>query len=122
MRKAVWDKFWKWTTQSRPPWRENKTEAAVLFTVFGVTGSSTLFFVRPALKTIGIEGSMIDGPNSYRAVSLVTITPIYCTILLSLGTLAGRHVFFANQATRILSRFGWRKENVACAQAKLKMK
>ena len=49
--------FWDWTLQQRPHWRENRTEAAVIFCVFGVTGSTSVAFVRPALKhTIGLEG------------------------------------------------------------------
>jgi hypothetical protein len=112
--------FWKWTSQVRPHWRESKVEAAVLFTVFGITGSSTMFLVRPALKTFGIEGSMIDGPNSYRVISFLTITPIYITILTTLGTISGRHRFFANQATKMLSRFGLSREKVikTCCPAK----
>lgn len=48
--------FWNWTTQVRPSWRQSYKEAAIIFTVFGITGSSSLFFVRPALKyTIGLE-------------------------------------------------------------------
>lgn len=48
--------FWNWTTQVRPSWRHNFKEAAIIFTVFGVTGSSSVYFVRPALKySIGLE-------------------------------------------------------------------
>jgi len=114
--------FWRWTSSSRPHWRESKVEAAVLFAVFGVTGSSTLFFVRPALTAVGIEGSLIDGPNSYRVVSLFTVTPIYCTILFSLGTLAGRHNYFAGRAAKMLSRFGIKKEALVCEAARTKAK
>lgn len=99
-------KFWNWTTQSRPSWRENKTEAAVLFCVFGVTGSSSAAFCRPALKNVfGMEGSMVEGPWSYRIASILIISPIYACILVTLGTLAGRHVYFANMARKIVSRF-----------------
>lgn len=50
-------RFWDWTLQPRPHWRESRTEAAVIFCVFGVTGSTSVAFVRPALKhTIGLEG------------------------------------------------------------------
>ena len=50
-------RFWDWSLQPRPHWRESRTEAAVIFCVFGVTGSTSVAFVRPALKhTIGLEG------------------------------------------------------------------
>lgn len=100
------NKFWKWTTQQRPSWKEDKTEALVLFCVFGITGSSSVAFVRPALKNIlGIEGTLIDGPWSYRIASILIISPIYACILVTLGTLCGRHIFFANMGRKIIGRF-----------------
>jgi len=97
--------FWRWTTKVRPSWKEDKVEAAVAFTVFGVTGTSTLFVVRPSLKLVGIEGSLVEGPNSYRVLSIVLISPAYACLLMVVGTLAGRHTFFANMSRKILGRF-----------------
>jgi len=103
---SAWSQFWKWTLQQRPSWRESPVEAAVVFTVFGITGSTSVAVVRPALKsTIGLEGSMIDGPWSYRVLSLVLVSPFYATFLVTFGTLAGRHLFFATMARKIFGRF-----------------
>ena len=103
---SIFQKFWKWTTQQRPSWKESKVEAIVLFCVFGVTGSSSVAFVRPALKNIlGIEGTLVDGPWSYRIASILIISPIYACILVTIGTLSGRHIFFANMGRKIISRF-----------------
>ena len=99
------ERFWAWTTQPRPSWREDRTEAAVAFVVFGVTGSTSVAVVRPALKAAGVEGSMVEGPNSYRVLSLVLVSPFYALILLTFGTLAGRHLFFAGMAEKIVGRF-----------------
>eukprot|EP00966_Prymnesium_polylepis_P232517 5377566-Prymnesium_polylepis.1 len=102
----IFQKFWTWTTQVRPSWKEDKVEAAVAFCVFGVTGSTSVAVVRPFLKnTIGLEGSMREGPNSYRVLSLVLVSPIYSVLLVSFGTLAGRHLFFAAMAQKIFRRF-----------------
>jgi hypothetical protein len=102
----VYNRFWAWTTQARPSWRENGVEAAVIFCVFGVTGSSSVAVVRPFLKqTIGLEGSMREGPWSYRILSLILVSPIYATLLVTFGTVAGRHTFFANMARKIFGRF-----------------
>ena len=117
-------RFWRWTTQPRPSWKEDKTEAAVAFCVFGVTGSSSVAVVRPLLReTTGLEGSMKDGPWSYRVISLLCVSPVYACVLVTvgaqrrvffrprlaapsfLGTVAGRHLFFANMANKIFGRF-----------------
>ena len=99
-------RFWRWTTQPRPSWKEDKTEAAVAFCVFGITGSSSVAFVRPILReTTGIEGTMKDGPWSYRVLSLVCVSPVYACVLVTVGTAAGRHTFFANMANKIFGRF-----------------
>ena len=99
-------KFWAWTTQQRPSWRESPLEASVAFVVFGVTGSTSVALVRPALKkTVGLEGSMREGPWSYRIISLVVVSPIYGCLLVTFGTLAGRHRYFAYMASKIFGRF-----------------
>eukprot|EP00605_Chrysophyceae_sp_TOSAG23-4_P002212 GSChrysophyteH1.ASY1.ANO1.2451.1 assembled CDS len=102
---AVLKRFWAWTSQKRPSWRESKTEAAVLFCVFGLTGSSSVGLVRPCLYKLGLEGSLKDGPNSYRVISILSVTPIYSVILFTLGTLSGRHAYFASQWRKIFTRF-----------------
>ena len=99
-------RFWAWTNQERPSWRESRTEAAVAFCVFGVTGSTSVKLVRPTLKkTVGMEGSIRDGPWSYRVTSLVCVSPIYATLLVSFGTIAGRHRYFAGMSYKIFGRF-----------------
>ena len=66
--------FWAWTTLPRPHWKECKTEAAIVFTVFGVTGTTSVAAVRPTLKhTIGLDGTMVDGPWSYRIGSILLV-------------------------------------------------
>lgn len=98
--------FWQWTTASRPSWKENKTEAAVAFIVFGITGSLSVVAVRPSLKSIfGIEGTLVDGPNSYRIMSILCVSPVYAAVLLAIGTLSGRHNYFAKMSMKILGRF-----------------
>ena len=118
-------RFWSWTTKERISWKESPSEALIVCTIFGITGSSTLYFVRPILKRIGFEGTMIDGPNSYRVASVLLISPMYASILLILGTLGGRHLFFAKMAHKIYSRFVPSKkfrEKLLCTPAILKRK
>ena len=91
----------------------------MLFVVFGVTGSSSLLVVRPMLKKVGFEGSMKEGPWSYRIGSILLVSPAYACILLTLGTLAGRHAYFAGMAQKMLQRFVPRKvgSKIACPRS-----
>lgn len=49
---------------------------------------------------------MKDGPWSYRICSIVIMTPIYATLLIGVGTIFGRHVYFKHFAIKIFKRFG----------------
>ena len=101
---ALCRRFWTWSTQIRPSWRECPTEAAVAFVTFGITGSTSAAVVRPALSAMGLKGSLREGPWSYRVGTVVLVSPIYALILLTVGTLAGRHRFFANLSGKIWRR------------------
>ena len=48
---------------------------------------------------------MTEGPNSYRVLSILLISPAYACMLMAIGTLAGRHVFFATMSRKLLGRF-----------------
>jgi hypothetical protein len=117
------NKFWQWTTTQRPRWTENYKEAGVAFIVFGITGTLSLNAVRPCIKSVlGIEGSWAEGPNSYRVASIVCVSPFYAAILLVIGTLSGRHNFFAKMSMKILGRFFPKSviHRVMCTPAKSK--
>mmetsp|Transcript_18865 Transcript_18865/g.21616 ORF Transcript_18865/g.21616 Transcript_18865/m.21616 type:complete len:213 (-) Transcript_18865:25-663(-) len=82
-------------------------EMCLLCTVFAITGSSTMFLVRPAMSQgLGLKGSMRDGPWSYRIGSLVIMTPLYAALLVTVGTTFGRHFYFRHFAVKMFSRFG----------------
>ena len=123
---TLYSRFWKWTTQDRgftwSAWRENKTETAIIFTVFGLTGSSSVALVRPALKhTVGLDGTWRDGPWSYRIGSILLVSPMYAVMLIAIGTAVGRHTFFARSGVKILSRFVPKSvaKQIPCEPAKL---
>lgn len=98
--------FWQWTTTQRASFKESKKEAAIAFVVFGITGTLSMVAVRPALKSVfGLEGSLAEGPNSYRIMSILCVSPFYAAILLAIGTLSGRHNTFAKMSMQIFGRF-----------------
>ncbi|CAM9880719.1 unnamed protein product [Chrysoparadoxa australica] len=125
--KKLWEKFWTWTTKETPvfdrwtfPWWR---EQALLCTVFAITGSSTLWLIRPTITRItGLEGSLKDGPWSYRIASIMIVSPCYTFNLLVLGSLAGRHKYFAAMAQKMWGRFLPKSiaQQAKCAPAKLK--
>ncbi|KAI9176070.1 hypothetical protein H9P43_006435 [Blastocladiella emersonii ATCC 22665] len=81
------------------------TEIGVVFTVFAVTGSSSLMVVRKSLNAaLGVEGSWRDGPNAWRAGYVVCGLPMYSMILLTLGTLSGRGAYFRTVLHRMYGR------------------
>jgi hypothetical protein len=117
-------RFWKWTTEQRPDWKLDNKEKAVAFVVFGVTGTTSVTLIRPLLTDLlGIQGSMIDGPWSYRIGSLLLVSNMYAITLFTLGTLAGRHAFFGKMSFKILGRFFPKKflEKVVCEPARVKI-
>mmetsp|Transcript_26245 Transcript_26245/g.38426 ORF Transcript_26245/g.38426 Transcript_26245/m.38426 type:complete len:230 (+) Transcript_26245:189-878(+) len=82
-------------------------EMVLLCTVFAITGSSTMVLVRPAVsEVLGLQGSMKDGPWSYRICSLVIMTPLYSALLVLVGTVFGRHAYFRHFSVKMFSRFG----------------
>jgi hypothetical protein len=98
--------FWRWTTQSRPHWMKDPKEGIIACIIFGITGTTSAFALRPFISNVfGIEGSLKDGPNSYRLMSLLCISPVYAVMLGVLGTVSGRHQFFAKMSFKILGRF-----------------
>ena len=103
-------RFWSWTLQLRPAheaWSQGWVrEKALLCAVFGITGTTSVCCVRPALHTAGLEGSLRDGPWSYRVASIALVSPAYSLLLVAFGTIAGRHRFFGSMSSRILGRFG----------------
>lgn len=104
-------------------WTDGGGEMAVAFLVFGATGSATVAVVRPLFTAVtGVEGSLWEGPWEYRIGSVLMVSPCYAAMLGTLGTLAGRHPYFARMAHRMLSRFvpSAAMRHVGCEPARAK--
>lgn len=64
-----------------------------------------MYFTKPILKNVfDLEGSYIQGPNSYRVASFLTTFPIYSVLLFTFGTLAGQRAFFGGMLLKMWSR------------------
>lgn len=117
-------RFWAWTNQPRPSPLKNWKEGIIVCAIFGVAGANSVLCVRPLLGNVfGLQGSMIEGPNSYRVASLLFVSPVYALIILTYGTLLGRHPYFARLSMKILGRFAPSSliRKVVCAPAQAKM-
>ena len=78
---------------------------AVVFLVFGVTGALTVLISRLVLNgALGLDGSLLSGPWSYRLIYLALIPPVYSATLLAVGTLMGKRAFFQRRVVRL---WGW---------------
>ena len=77
----------------------------IIFLAFGVTGGLTVLISRLLLNgLLGLDGSLISGPWSYRLVYLAVIPPVYSATLLAVGTLMGKRAFFQRRVVRL---WGW---------------
>ncbi|KAF9113322.1 hypothetical protein BGX27_001772 [Mortierella sp. AM989] len=81
-------------------------EWTIIMAVFAVTGSSTVMVVKPVLKEVfKLDGSMREGPWSFRIAYLSTTLPLYSCILLTVATVAGRRPYFKKVVLRMWGRF-----------------
>ncbi|KAG0201203.1 hypothetical protein BGX33_010452 [Mortierella sp. NVP41] len=81
-------------------------EWTIIMGVFAVTGSSTVMVVKPLLKEVfQLDGSMKEGPWSFRFAYLCTTLPLYSCVLLTVATIAGRRPYFKKVVLRMWGRF-----------------
>lgn len=64
----------------------------LIFFIFAITGSSTLFVKQPVFNFLGIDSS--DSWWLVVPVYIITITPAYIILLLFYGTIFGQFKFF----------------------------
>ncbi len=77
----------------------------VVFVVFGLTGALTVQLSGLLLRRLlGLEGSFLDGPWSYRIVYLLLIPPCYSALLATIGSLLGKGAYFRARVVRMWRR------------------
>lgn len=80
--------------------------------VFGVTGSSSLFAVKPLLELIGFSrmsfsSEFLWGGLSYYSLRFLLIFPIYQVLLVAYGWLFGQFQFFWEFEKNMLNKLGF---------------
>ena len=69
-------------------------QMAVVFIVFAITGSSSLWVAKPVLTMIGITDEM--NPWIRVPLRIILILPVYQVMLLIIGAAFGQFTFFFN--------------------------
>lgn len=73
--------------------------------VFGITGSLAVVLSKLLLTDLlGLDGSLWSGPWSFRAAYLVLIPPSYSVILVLVGTLLGKGLYFRRRVLKMWGR------------------
>ena len=82
----------------------------IIFIVFAITGSLSLFIADPILNFFGFEKHLINA-WVFWPVRIFIIFPIYQVLILIIGTIFGQFDFFWNLEKKMLSKFGLVKRN-----------
>ncbi len=78
-------------------------QVIVIFTVFAITGSTSVQIARPVLDFLGVHAENIN-PFLYWPARILIIFPIYQVLLIIFGTLFGQFKFFYQVEKKMLGR------------------
>tara|TARA_B100000902_G_scaffold301779_1_gene289610 strand:+ start:1015 stop:1302 length:288 start_codon:yes stop_codon:yes gene_type:complete len=67
----------------------------IIFLVFGVTGSTSVWVSKPILDFVGLDQSAVSA-LVYWPVRIIIIFPVYQILLLIIGSIFGQSKFFKN--------------------------
>jgi hypothetical protein len=80
----------------------------IIFFVFSVTGSLSLWVAKPILAFIGLDKSAVS-PWIFWPIRISIIFPIYQVLIVIVGALFGQFKFFWNFEKKMLSRLGFKR-------------
>lgn len=85
-------------------------QIVIIFIVFAITGSSSVYVAKPFLDFIGLEQSYFPstwwGTSLYWILRILLIFPFYQILLVIYGWLLGQFKFFWSFEKKMLSRLG----------------
>lgn len=87
-------------------------QVIIIFIVFGLTGSSSVFIAKPILEMIGLtrlnfSSDFFWGGLFYYSLRLIMIFPLYQILLVAYGWLFGQFTFFWQFEKNMLSKMGF---------------
>ena len=85
--------------------KSNCLHWVTVITVYGITGTLATLISRIILNgALQMEGSFISGPWAYRGVYLLVIPPLYSVMLIAVGTVFGKHLYFRQRVLKMWGR------------------
>tara|TARA_X000000368_G_scaffold322290_1_gene259444 strand:- start:3103 stop:3423 length:321 start_codon:yes stop_codon:yes gene_type:complete len=88
-------------------------QLVVIFIVFGITGSASVFLGEPILSYLKINNELfIDiylGKYIYIFIKIILIFPLYQILLLIFGAIFFQFTFFWNIEKEMLKKIGFKK-------------
>ena len=87
---------------------KSNSQLLIIFIVFGITGSVSVWIAKPILNFIGIDHTSTS-PLVYWLIRILIIFPIYQVLILIIGTLFGQFKFFWNFEKKMLSHLGFKQ-------------
>jgi hypothetical protein len=75
----------------------------IIFTVFAITGSSSVAVTEPIIKFINLK-SFITFYPFYLIVKILIVLICYNILLITFGTLVGQFTYFSNMQKKFLRR------------------
>ena len=80
----------------------------IIFFVFSVTGTLSLWVAKPLLDFIGLDRAILS-PWIFWPIRISIIFPIYQILIVFIGALFGQFKFFWAFEKKMLSRIGFKK-------------
>lgn len=99
----------KFFTRIKNKWGiTSNLQAIIIFIVFGITGSASLWVGTPILNYLGVTKESMN-PWMFWPLRILIIFPIYQVMLICIGTAFGQFKFFWEVEKKMFGRFIPRK-------------
>lgn len=86
---------------------DSNTQLVVVFIVFSITGTLSIFVSRPLMVLIGVSSEHLH-PLIYWPLRIVMVTICYQVLMMVVGTCFGQFAYFWRLEKKMLRRFGIR--------------
>ena len=98
-----------WIKKLKEKWNiESNFQLVIICVVFSVTGSISIWIVKPILDFVGLDKSTVS-PWIFWPIRISIIFPIYQILIVIIGALFGQFQFFWNFEKKMLSRLGFKR-------------